>query len=103
MINRKQEADKDKLQQLLIKSMKTIMIGAVATVEEKLGLLWAHGQNRQLTEQEQELQNVFMDLRKEILDKGNTQIRNCKQLMDGYTIEFNGFSITLPVVRRPLS
>lgn len=97
MINRKLEADKDKLQQVVSKAMKTIMIGAIASIEEKFGELWGSGQ---MDEEQQKFYNVFMECRKDILDKGNNQIRNCKTLMDGYTVEYSGFSITLPVVRR---
>ena len=99
-VNRKLEADKDKLQQLIIKSIKTTMVGAVASVEEKMGDLWGQNKKTPLTVEEQRMMELFMELRKEILDKGNTQIRNIKQLMDGYTVEFSGFHMTLPVVRR---
>ncbi len=100
MVNKKQELDKDKLQQNITKSMKTIFIGAIASIEEKFGTLWGHGENRSMTEEESQLYAVFMDLRKEILDKGNTQVRACKQLVDGHTVEYVGYQITLPVVRR---
>lgn len=97
MKNRKLEADKEKLQQIISKSMKTIMIGAIASIEEKFGDLW---NSDQLSDEHRKLYDVFMECRKDILDKGNNQIRNCKAMMDGYTVEYSGFSITLPVVRR---
>lgn len=100
MNNKKQELDKDKLQEAITKSMKTIFIGAIASIEEKFGALWAHGENRPRTPEESQLYAVFTELRKEILDKGNTQVRSCKQLVDGYTVEYTGYQITLPVVRR---
>jgi hypothetical protein len=99
-MNRKQELDKDKLQLAVATGMKTIMIGAIASIEEKLGKLWGHGKKTELTANEQFLSDIFSELRKAILDKGNTQIRQCKQIIDGYTVEFSGYSITLPVVRR---
>jgi hypothetical protein len=102
VINRKLEADKDKLQGLIIKSIKTTMVGAVASIEEKLGDLWGQNKKGTPTESEQRLYETFMELRKEILDKGNTQIRNIKQLIDGYTVEFSGFQMTLPVVRKEI-
>ena len=76
------------------------MIGAIASIEEKLGSLWGHGENRQLTDKEKNLRETFMEMRKVILDRGNTQIRACKSLVDGYSVEFIGYTITLPVVRR---
>lgn len=97
---KKKELDKDKLQLVISESIRTTMIGAIASIEEKLGKLWAHGENRPLSPNEQKLKDIFMDLRKSILDKGNTQIRAVKQTIDGYTVEFTGYSITLPVVRR---
>ncbi len=95
----KQEADKDKLQQAVIAHMKTIMIGAVAAVEEKFGVLWGNGKSS-LTPNEQKLYDMFMDLRKAILDKGNTQIRTFAQTIEPYTVEYTGYTITFPVVRR---
>ena len=100
MVNKKAEGDKDRLQQAVIKAIKTTMVGAVASIEEKFGSLWGQDKKSGLTETEQKFLTLFMELRKEILDKGNTQIRNCKQILDGHNVDFVGFHLNLPVVRR---
>lgn len=102
MQDRKKQYERDKLQAELAAKMKTIMIGAISSVEEKLGDLWGFGKKRPLTQSEQEFSDLFQELRKDILDKGNTQIRNTKQLLEQYNIEYEGYSleIRLPVVRK---
>lgn len=98
-MNRKTVLDKDKLQNEITKNLKTVMIGAIAAIEEKFGILWGHGKNA-LGPNEQRLYELFLDLRKTILDNGNTQIRVCKQTLDEYEIEYIGFNyiIKLPIV-----
>lgn len=98
----RKEYHKDKVQNEVSAKMKTMMIGALSSIENYFGELWAMGQNRPLTKDEQKFYDTFMVLRKEILDKGNTQIKNVKMFLDPYDIDYVGYSIELklPVVRR---
>ncbi len=100
-MDKKKQYQRDKLQLELAAKMKTIMIGAISSIEERFGILWAFGQKRPLTRSEQEFSDLFQELRKDVLDKGNTQIRNTKQLLEQYNIEYEGYSLELrlPVVR----
>lgn len=53
---------------------KTIMIGSIARVEEYLGYLWAHGKDNP-TERQEEFRVLWDELRNEILNHGNFNIR----------------------------
>ncbi len=99
--NKQKEYEREKLENELAAKMKTIMIGAIASIEEKFGALWAFRKGRPLNRQEQEFLDVFTNLRKEILDKGNNQIRGMRETLDTYDISYVGYimDIKLPVVR----
>ena len=60
-----------------IKRLKTVMIGSLSKVENSLGYLWAQhkNENEQLTDQELYFDNVWQDIRNNILNHGNKQIR----------------------------
>ena len=102
MKDRRKEYHKDKVQNEITSKMKTMMIGALSSIEEHFGELWALGKNRPLTDTEQRFYDAFMLLRKEILDRGNTQIKSAKMLLDPYDIDYVGYTLELrlPVVRR---
>lgn len=61
-----------------VAALKTLMIGAIHRIEQKFGDQWGHFKNEdeQFTEEEDELHELFMELRESILDLGNEQI--CK-------------------------
>ena len=59
-------------------AIRTLMIGSIDRIEDKLGDLWGHFKedDEEITEKEEELYELFMELRESILDFGNQQI--CK-------------------------
>ena len=59
-------------------AIRTLMIGSIDRIEDKLGDLWGHFKedDEEITEREEELYELFMELRESILDFGNQQI--CK-------------------------
>ena len=77
--------------------MKTIMIGALAIVEQEFGHLWKKGTMTKLTKEEEALLRTYEKIRKDILDKGNLQIRNIKQELEQYDVEWKRYSLVLPV------
>ncbi len=91
-----------KMENEMAAKMRTIMIGVLESVERKFGELWGFKQNRSLTQAERDMAEVYADLRTEILDKGNTQIRNIKPFVDLFNLEYVGYKleIKLPVVRK---
>lgn len=93
------EDSKKRLTDILASKMKTIMIGALAAFEEQFGFLWSHDdRGKPLTKEEQELKDRFNEARKQILDLGNTQIRNAKTEIEMYEVEWQRYKLTLPVI-----
>lgn len=87
----KKAASKERLTKIGQQKIKTTMIGALATIEEKLGYLW---------ENDPEMQAVYDSIRSEILDKGNNQIRNFEVELTYYDIIWNQYTMVLPVKRK---
>tara|TARA_Y100000361_G_C10968908_1_gene242865 strand:- start:258 stop:572 length:315 start_codon:yes stop_codon:yes gene_type:complete len=54
---------------------KTVMIGSLARIEDHLGFLWGHDKDQELTEQQKKYEIIWDDLRNEILNHGNYNLR----------------------------
>ena len=63
--------------QLATKRLETTMIGALARFETSFGHLWGHHKDfeEKLSEKELYFDNIWQDLRNNILNHGNNQIR----------------------------
>jgi len=97
--DRFKEISKDRLYQISKKKVQTTMIGALSSVETHFGFLWGIGQDSvELTPEQEELKSIFDEVRSEILDRGNTQIRNLEAEISNYDIHWKRYSINLPVV-----
>lgn len=58
-------------------ALRTLMIGFIDRIEKHMGHLWGIDKEEEdLTDEEREIYEEFMDLRESILDFGNEQI--CK-------------------------
>lgn len=93
------EVAQEKLRSQLDKSLRTTMIGAVASVEKHFGYLWGHDSDHELTPQELEFKELFENLRTEILDKGNSQIRGLIPIINGFEISKKTYHYNIPVRR----
>lgn len=92
------DSSKDRLTKIIDTKIRTVMIGALASIEENIGFLWAHNEKRKLTSEEQDMKNLYEKIRKEILDKGNTQSRNLHTEIEQYNIEWLRYNLSLPVI-----
>jgi transcription termination factor Rho len=94
----RQEISKDNLEKLIVKRMQTIMIGALASVEQHFGFLWGKDDvTKQKTEEEREIESIFQKIRAEILDKSNNQIRSIKEDLQLYDVSLIKKFINLPI------
>ena len=60
-------------------ALRTSMIGWLDRIERKLGHLWGHDKNEdELTDEDEDMYEIYMELREEILDYGNEQICRLK-------------------------
>lgn len=89
----------DSLKERMANRIRTTMIGAISSIEEYFGFLWGHDEENP-TKSQKDLKRVFEDLRKEILDKGNNQLRSIDSDLCNYDINKKEIKIILPVNRR---
>lgn len=62
--------------QILIKRFQTTMIGALFEFEKAFGYLWGHEKHEnELTERELDFQDRWDEVRNQILNNGNSQMR----------------------------
>lgn len=89
-LQKRAENSKNKLKNDIEKKIKTAMIGALASIEKYFG---EHiGLNDDDVEtNESELLTAWDNCRKEILDKGNKQIRIAKEEIDLYEVNYQGY------------
>lgn len=88
---REKDISKERLLNAAQKKIQTTMIGSLSTIEKHLGFLW---------EDNIELKDIFEELRSEILDRGNTQIRNLENEFNQYDIIWKKYYIKLPVINK---
>ena len=97
----REEVNKQVTKQKLVESMKkriqTTMIGALASIEEHFGNLWGHDTEGALTQKQENMKELYNELRSEILDKGNVQIRNMETEINGYEVSSIRYQYNLPI------
>jgi len=91
------DSSRDRLSKIAKKKIETTMIGALSSIEKNLGFLWGHEDQRDLTPEEQHLKNIYDQIRSEILDKGNSQIRNLESELSQYEVTWLRYHMTLPI------
>lgn len=97
----KYKADsKDRLSKILKKKIQTTMIGALSTIEENLGHLWGNNVANP-SEDQKKMKAVYEKIRSEILDRGNNQARNIDAELSQYEVEWQRYSIKMPVIQHP--
>ena len=79
----------EKLKNVIEKKIKTIMIGAVYAIEQEFGLEWDKANREYVKTNNQhnisnELVEAIQQIRDDILDLGNDQLRALKNEIDEY-------------------
>lgn len=92
---RYKEVSKDRLFQVAKKKVQTTMIGALDTIEKSFGFLWQT--DGELTQEQVQLKSIFENARSEILDRGNTQIRNLEAEISHYDVSWKRYTMNLPI------
>lgn len=90
---RQKELSKARLLDVSKKKIQTTMIGSLSTIEKHFGFLW---EGDGLSEDQMEMKAIFDEIRSEILDRGNTQIRNLENEFTHYDIVWKKYTINLP-------
>ncbi len=96
--DRHRDLSRDKLFKAAKKKIQTTMIGALSTLETSFGFLWGFDldEDDKTTEQKR-MYEIYEEARSQILDRGNTQIRNLESEFVNYEIVRKKHYINLPV------
>ena len=95
---RNKDISRDKLFKAAKKKIQTTMIGSLSTLESSFGFLWGFDiAEEDKTPEQKKIYEIYEDARAQILDRGNTQIRNLEAEFVNYDIVRKKHYITLPV------
>lgn len=88
--SRRKERSANRLETNMAKKIKTTMIGALASFEDGFGYLWGIDDDyNALTQEQLDLRELWEEVRTEILNKGNMQIRAAKDELSEYDTNWN--------------
>ena len=92
------DSSKKRLSNIVSTKIKTSFIGAISSCEKNFGFLWGHGKDEsELTKQELEMKELWEEVRTEILDNGNTQLRAASNEIDNYSISWERYSLGINI------
>ena len=91
------EDSKKRLSIILKKKLETSFIGALAAFEKEFGFLWGFEGDKPLTKQQKEMGAIWDDVRTQVLNNGNNQLRAIQNELSQYTIKWNRYQMTLLV------
>ena len=91
------ERSKTRLKKEIKKKIQTTMIGSLSSIEKYFGFLWGEESDGELTKDQIRMRDIFEDMRTEILDKGNIQIRNADAEIESYDVTWNKYQMNLPI------
>ena len=92
------DSSKKRLSNIVSTKIKTSFIGAISSCEKNFGFLWGHGKDDpELTKQELEMKELWEEVRTEILDNGNTQLRAASNEIDNYSISWERYNLGINV------
>ncbi len=95
---RNKDLSRDKLFKAAKKKIQTTMIGSLSTLETSFGFLWGFDiPEEDKTPEQKKIYEIYEEARAQILDRGNTQIRNLEAEFVNYDIVRKKHYITLPV------
>ena len=95
---RNRDMSRDKLFKTAKKKIQTTMIGSLSTLESSFGFLWGtETEDEDRTLEQKKLYEIYEEARAQILDRGNTQIRNLESEFVNYDIVRKKHYINLPV------
>ena len=88
--SKKKDLAKKRLERNVTKKIKTTMIGALASFEEGFGHLWGIDKpHEELTEDELYYDEIWEGVRRDVLNRGNLQIRAAKDEIEDYNNDYN--------------
>lgn len=92
--------NQDKIIQDIEKRFKTLMIGSISRFEQSFGYLWNHG-HEPTDEKEEFFRDKWEDLRYELLNHGNNQIRLAINELNDYIKHDEKYKYNYQFVMKP--
>lgn len=87
----KSESNK-RLSNIIRKNFETVIIGAIAEFEDSFGYIWGiDKEGDELTDKEKVAREVWEDVRKTILDKGNNKKRASLRELSNHDVKWNKY------------
>jgi hypothetical protein len=77
------------------KRFKTIMIGGLSRFEKEFGYLWEGENGEPVTEKDIYFRDKWEDLRNDLLDHGNYQIRNGLEELEKYLNKVEKYNLQI--------
>jgi hypothetical protein len=95
------ENSRRRLQDAIKKKMTTTMIGSLDSFEKRFAYLWAGGLPfSELTENQKDFRDLWTEVRNEVLNKGNSQLRAIMQEIDEYETLWMGKKYNFTIVEK---
>lgn len=91
-------ASKERLLKICTTKIRTTMIGALESIEKRLSQYYNVEEGQKPTNEQLAIKRLYDEMRQEILDKGNHQIRNIEKEFEQYEIDWKRYTLTLPVI-----
>ncbi len=95
--NKYLEDSKKRLENIITTKIRTTFIGAIDIFEQNFGELWGYNSNQPLTSSQKELLKLWNQIRTEILDLGNNQLRAAQLELSNHTIKWNRYTVNIPI------
>ena len=88
------EASRQRLDKLISTKIRTTFIGALSSFEEAFGALWGYGKNEdELTKDELDNRNIWIEVRTKVLNNCNKQLRAAQTEIANNIVQWNRYHI----------
>jgi len=92
------EQSRRRLDKIVSTKVRTAFIGALAAFEEEFGFLWGHEASEDhLTAEQQNMRELWIRARTNVLNNGNTQLRALRNEIANQTVKWNRHHIDFVV------
>jgi len=92
------EQSRKRLDKIVTTKLRTSFIGALAAFEEEFGFLWGHNLDEdELTPEQLNMRELWNNVRTNVLNNGNTQLRAVRTEIANHVIKWNRHHMNLTV------
>ena len=84
------EESRKRLDKIISVKMNTTFIGALSSFEKNFGFLWGQGKkDSERTDEERQLNQIWQNIRTEVLNNGNNQLRALRNELQNHSVSWN--------------